>query len=66
MQVKNYYKMSNEKCVQSLDMIREWLFRNPNHEQIEKVSFALYVCLNALELKDDDDEFVQDIIDNLT
>jgi hypothetical protein len=64
MRVINYYKLSDEELKIKITQIRNWLFDFPKHPQCEKALFALEVALCAKEL--DKDEFVNDLIDNLT
>jgi hypothetical protein len=68
MHCKNYYKMPEEEIIRWIDIIKNWMFDNPDHPQFAKAEFALDVCLCAVQLTDslENDQFLKDLIDFIT
>lgn len=56
MQVRNYYTLSEKELDKAIDDIRTWLFNFPNHEDYQRVSFALEVALSAKKMFESTEE----------
>lgn len=68
MMCKNYYKMNIEDVIDSIEVIRDWLWQFNDvakPEDILKARFALHVALNAQKILSEKDDFVNLVIDNL-
>lgn len=65
MNVMNYYALPDEKLEEKIDEIRWWLFYHPDDERFSTALFALHVALNALEIRDNGDDALENIIDRI-